>query len=241
MKNLVLFLGIVSCFLFTACETESTGDVSEVTNFAVFKITGDQEILVEAGSNYEDPGATATEAGQPVDVATNSTGIFRGGALDVNVPDNYNVAYSAVNQDGFEASASRNVVVASTGDLVTSIAGLYTSTVVRNGVVDAAYDNMEYVIIWENADGTFTLSDGIGGYYMYGRAYGSAYVAPGTEITVNGLNDYDLGPDFTVSTFGGVAKMTEMTVDPNAKTINFKTDWDAGPYTFDVTLTQVQL
>ncbi|WP_339712040.1 BT_2262 family domain-containing protein [uncultured Kriegella sp.] len=241
MKNLILSLGVVSCFLFTACETESTGDVSEVTNFAVFNIKGSSVILVEKGSNYEDPGADAAESGVPVNVETTSNGIFRGGTLDVNVEDNYSISYSAVNKDGFEASGSRNVIVAETGNLVDNIAGLYRSTVVRNGVVDEDYENMEYVIIWKNDDGSFTMSDGIGGYYMYGRAYGSAYAASGAKVTVNGLNDYTFGPNFAVGAFGGIAMITEMTVDPTAKTINFKTDWDAGPYVFDVTLEQVQL
>lgn len=241
MRKTNIFLSIISCIIFSACSVDSTGEVSGITNFAVFEVEGDEEILLELGEEYIEPGATATESGQPLEVAVSSSGLFRGGPLDTNVADNYTVSYSAVNQDGFEAAASRTVVVAETGDLVNSIAGLYRSTVLRDGAVDPAYEDMEYVIIWENPDGTFELSDGIGGYYHYGRAYGVGYAAPGAIVTVNGLNDYTFGPDFSVGTFGGVAEMTEMTVDPVAKTIDFVTEWDAGPYIFSVHLEQVQL
>jgi hypothetical protein len=241
MKKIAIYLSIIGCSFFTACGVDSTDEISDVTNFAVFSLEGEDEILLSKGETYDEPGATATESGSPLPVTINSSGIFTGGSLNTNVPDIYNIAYSATNKDGFEASASRTVVVAENGDLITSISGLYKSTVVRNGAVSADYEDMEYVIIWENTDGTFELSDGIGGYYHYGRGYGAGYAAPGAIITVNGLNDYIFGPDFTVGTFGGVATMTEMTVDPVAKTIDFSTDWDAGPYTFVVHLEQVSL
>ncbi len=240
MKNKIFLSLITVAGLLSACSSDlDTADVSTPTDFAVFTLKGSSEILLEKGTPYEEPGATALEAGVPVTVTTTSTGIYRGGELDVNVADNYVVSYSAVNKDGFEASASRNVIVAESGDLVSNIAGLYRSTVVRNGISAPEYEDMEYVLIWQNADGTFQLSDGIGGYYAYGRGYGSAYFATGAKVTVNGLNDYTFGPDFSVGAFGGVAKITEMTADPEAKTIDFKTDWDS-TYTFAVHLEQVQ-
>lgn len=230
---------ILSVTLFVACEKGDSYDVSDVTNFAVFTLKGDNVILQPKGEPYVDPGASAAEAGTPVEVTTTSLGTFRGGSLDVNVPDIYSVSYSAVNKDGFQASASRTVVVAENGDLITDISGLYKSWVTRNGTISAPYENIEYILIWKNADGTFSLSDAIGGYYMYGRSYGSAYAATGSKITVNGLGDYNLGPDFAVGAFGGVATITQFSVDPVAKTIDFETDWDAG-YLFAVHLEQVQ-
>ena len=44
-----------------------------------------------------------------------------------------------------------------------------------------------------------------------------------------------------VGGFGGDATITSMDVDPTSKTINFKSTWPTGPYTFQVTLKQVQL
>lgn len=240
MKKLYIYiLGFLSLILSQGCDVESTANISDVTNFAVITLSGDSEVLLHQGDTYVEPGATATAGGQSVEVTTSSIGTFRGGSLDVNVPDIYTLSYSAFNADGFEASGTRKVVVAGTGDLITDLSGLYRSTIVRNGSSGAQYTDIEYVLIWENTDGTFQLSDGIGGYYMYGRGYGSAYAAAGAKVTVNGLNNYTFGPTFSVGAFGGVAEMTEMTADPVAKTIDFTTEWDAG-YTFVVHLDQVQ-
>lgn len=240
MKKMYKYsLILVALASIMACSTDSTNDVSDITNFAVFELEGDSEILLNLGDEYVEPGASATVEGTPVDVTTSSVGLFNGGSLDTNVPDIYTVSYSAFNPDGFEAAATRNVIVADTGNLIDNISGLYVATVVRNGSADPQYAGLEYVLIWENSDGTFELSDGIGGYYHYGRGYGVGYAARGATVTVNGLNDYSFGSTFGVGAFGGVAEMTEMTVDPDAKTIDFVTDWDAG-YIFAVHLEQVQ-
>lgn len=241
MKKLYIYtLGFLALILMQSCNVESTGNVSKITEFAEIKLAGDNEVLLSKGDAYVEPGATATAAGVSVDVTTASTGLFRGGTLDPNIPDIYTLSYSAFNADGFEATAARKVIVADTGDLVTDLSGLYRSTVLRNGTGGANYTDMEYVLIWKKADGTFQFSDGIGAWYLYGRALGIGYAATGATVKVNGLNDYTFGPAFSVSTFGGVAKMTEMTVDPAAKTIDLTTEWDAGPYTFKIHLDQVQ-
>jgi hypothetical protein len=83
------------------------------------------------------------------------------------------------------------------------------------------------------------MSDGIGGYYAIGRAYGNDYAAP-MDIIANDIptNNFTI-PNYTVGTFGGVVDNTEFTVNAEAGTIHFVSDWDSG-YTFDVTLEQVQ-
>ena len=130
-------------------------------------------------------------------------------------------------------------MVVNNADLTTSLEGIYTSTVVRNGSASPQYTDMSYIIVWKNADGTYELSDGIGGYYNMGRGYGANYIAPGMKVTANDIatNDFTI-TDFGVKTFGGACAVAGFTVDAAAKTINFVTTWDVG-YDFDVTLTQV--
>jgi len=101
---------------------------------------------------------------------------------------------------------------------------------------------MEYVLVWKNTDGTYQMSDGIGGYYNIGRGYGVGYAAGPVIITANEIstNDYAPIPTFAVGAFGGVATMTGLTANPVDGTLSFSTDWDAG-FTFDVTLTKVVL
>ena len=243
MKKISIYITLFAiALMFNACVKDDTSDVSKVTNFAVFDLAGDQQILLKKGSEYVEPGATAKEAGEPVEVATEiSTGRYRGLPFSKDVSDIYTVSYSAVNKDGFLASATRTIVVGESGDLVTNLAGVYISSVERNGSTAAQYQNMEYVLIWEKSAGIYEISDGIGAWYELGRALGTGYGAPGATIKVNGPNDFSIAnKDFEVFTFGGAAELLEFKVDAAAKTIDFKTDWRDGDYVFEVHLEQVQ-
>ncbi len=242
MKKIYLNILILLVLLNYGCSNETTEGVSDVTNFAIITLEGNAEEFVHQGEPYEEPGANAVEAGSSVTVNTTSTGLFTGGPLDTDVPDIYSIMYSAVNSDGYSSSNIRSVIVAETGNLTDNISGVYVSTVVRDGVASADYENLHYVLIWQNADGTYELSDGVGGYYMYGRSYGINYAAGGATVTVNGLNDYAFGPAFGVGAFGGTANITEMAVDPDNKTIDLTTSWDTGStvYSFAIHLQQVQ-
>lgn len=236
----ILFFAALSSVLMVSCKKKDSADVSRVTNYPTFEVKGDNPMFVEKGTPYNEPGVTATENGSEIDVTTSVVGHYRGGnTLDVNTADYYTITYTATNKDGFQGSVTRDVYVAETGDLVNSISGLYTSTVVRNGTAGAAYTNMKYVLVWDNGDGTYGISDGIGAYYYIGRGYGYNYAAP-AKVQANDIsaNDFTYIP-FTVKTFGGVCTMSDMVADSATKTLSFTTVWDAG-YTFEVTLNQVQ-
>lgn len=243
MKNLkmIYLFSLLLAVSFSACEKDYE-DLYTVTNYADFEMQGDEVIFHTFGTPFTDPGVTATEAGADLPVETTISGDFFGGtSFDPNVADRYVYTYSATNSDGYPGTTTRYVYNIPTGDLVNSIEGLYTSTVVRNGVAAPEYTDMEYVVIAKTAENTYTLSDAIGGYYDIGRVYGSAYRAPGMTITSTNLpaNQFTFGTS-EVGTFGDAVTMKSMTVDPAAKTIAFTSDWAAG-YTFEVTLTQVQL
>ncbi len=239
MKKIFLFLCGIA-LVATGCEEESSSNVSQLTNFPTFVLNGDAVMFVPKGTVFEDPGVTVTEGDVEIPYETSVSGQFQGGTtVDTNVDDIYTITYSAVNQDGYPGQAIRKVIVYDNGDLTSSIAGVYRSTVVRNGAASAQYTDMEYVMIWNTGGNNYHVSDGIGGYYAIGRAYGDAYLAP-MDVVANDIpsNNFTV-PDFTVGTFGGVAHNTEFTVNPGAGTIHFVTDWSEG-YTFDVTLEQVQ-
>ena len=243
MKSLksVLFLLSFGITLVSCTKEKNSEGVSRQTDYPNFTVNGSSEMFVTKGSTYTEPGVTATEGGSSIDVTSAASGNYRGGStLDVNVDDHYVVTYSATNKDGFSGSVTRDVYVANTGDLTTSIEGLYTATVVRDGVVSPQYQDMKYVLIWKNSDGTYELSDGIGGYYAFGRGYGLGYIGAGAKVTANDISANDFSyEDFSVNTFGGTVTMSNMTVDAANKTINFASTWSFG-YVFDVTLTQVQ-
>jgi hypothetical protein len=238
--------------IFSSCERdlETEGITKKITFFPVFELEGEEEIVIHAGDDFTLPGAVAKEQGNEIPVSTSITGTYFAGsvdAIDPMLPDIYNVTYSAVNKDGFPGSTDRVVhVLPPPGDFVNSIEGVYTQTVVRTpggGPATADYTDVEYAYVAKVGPNTYQLSDGIGGYYDFGREYGPTYAAPGATVVANNIaaNDFTIGPAFTVGSFGGVAKMTSFEVNPATKTIKFTTEWDGGPYTFEVTLKQVPL
>ena len=168
---------------------------------------------------------------------------YSGTEVDADLPNEYLFTYSATNSDGFVGTTGRTVWVVNTGDLVTSIEGLYTSSCKRDGSITAQYTDMPYVLIYKTGVNKYAISDGIGGYYDLGRGYGPDYRATPIEVTAVDIpgNSFTYSGDFGVGAFGGVATMSGFTVDPVAKTISFTTVWDGGPYTFEVTLKQVNI
>ncbi|WP_333599776.1 BT_2262 family domain-containing protein [Flavobacterium sp.] len=242
MKKVILSLVFICAFL-VSCESDTTGNVSKVTNYPQFTLNGDAIIYVQKGDEFIDPGVIVTEGGVEIPYTTSVSGDYRGGTtLDTDIVDVYQIVYSAVNQDGFSGSISRTVIVYEDSDLITSISGLYKSTVVRNGVVSAQYANLKYVLVWKNTDGTYEMSDGIGGYYAIGRGYGTGYAARPVIITANDIatNNFAPIPSFGVGAFGGTATMSGLTANPATNKLSFSTTWDAG-YTFVVTMTKVVL
>jgi hypothetical protein len=244
-KNLVVLLFIVLSVV--SCEKNIDSDgLSKITYYPDFEMSGDELILLPSGASYTEPGIIARENGQEIEVTTTVQGTiqsFSGSTIDTELDNEYLITYSATNSDGFSGIASRSVWVATTGDLVTSIEGLYTSTVVRNNVVSNQYKDMGYILIYKTGVNTYEISDGIGGYYDLGRGYGPTYRAIPAEVTAVDIpsNNFTYGGTFGVGAFGGSSEMSGLTVDPVAKTISFTTVWDGGPYTFKVTLTQVTI
>lgn len=241
IKNIRILVAMALVFSIFSCNTEDEIGTTLITNYPVFELNGDDLIFINMGETFTDPGVVVTENEVEIEYTTSIVSDFKDlSAIDTNEPDIYHITYSAVNKDGFAGTATRTVIVTDQGNLVENISGLYTSTVVRNGATGPEYTDMEYIMIWKNNDGKYEMSDGIGGYYAIGRAYGNGYLARPVIITANNIpaNDFTI-PPFTVGTFGGVAEMSGLTVNPTDKTISYSTEWDSG-YTFAVTLTQVQ-
>jgi hypothetical protein len=248
MRKNKLFLMAFFAMGLAACERdlETEGVTKKITYYPVIEMAGEPEYVLPFGADFEDPGATATEQGNPIEVTTSITGTYFNlapSSLNTSSPDIYNLIYSATNQDGYSGSVSRAItILPPTGDLVNSLEGVYTMTVARTpagGPANADYTDREYGYIVKVGENQYQISDGIGGYYDFGRAYGPGYAALGGVIQFeDGVASVVSNPE--VGGFGGVAPISAINVDAGAKTVSFK----AGPwsgYTFDVTFKQVEL
>lgn len=238
MKKLIIL--VIVAFAFGSCEKETTAGLSRVTNYPLFDVKGGSTVFVAKGETFEDPGVIATENGSEIPVVSSVSGAYRGGtSVDPAVSDCYDVAYKATNKDGFDGTTHRTVYVVETGDMVNSIEGLYTSTIVRNGQL--RFSDLEYVLVWKNDDGTYEFSCGFGAYYEIGTAYGLGYKSGGCIVTANDIsaNDFSI-TDFSNDGFGGEITDAKLTVDPVSKKMVLTSEWSFG-FSWEVELTQVQL
>lgn len=247
-KLLNIFL-VISIITLVSCEKQyDTDGKSKITYYADFTMNGDADVILPVGTAFTDPGVVAKEKGKEIPVTFSILGdYFSGpvGEVDVNKPDRYVITYAATNSDGFDGFIERSVYVFNTGDLVNSIEGLYTSSILRTGgAKPASYEDLAYVMIVKTGAKTYTISDAIGGFYSIGRGLGSSYNASNLEITANDIagNDFDFNV-ITVGSWPEALTTNSMEVDPVKKTILIKSSWATAPppYEFEITLTQVEL
>ena len=245
MKKIIYsILSLVMLTLLVSCGEDTTAGISRIIYYPSFEISnGTQTDLVEAGSDYVTPTAIATEAGTEIASTTSVSGRYTGATeFDVNVPDEYTFTFSAVSGDGYEGSASKSVIVFVTGDMTTSLEGLYLMSVDRLDPAAESHANMPYAMITKAGDNLFNVSHGVGGFYSNGRGYGDSYRFQGMQIQVNNMASNDFSWPNEAGTnpgFGGSTTVSNMAVDAAAKTISWDVYWDFD-YNFEVTYTQVQ-
>jgi hypothetical protein len=248
MKNRKLIYTLFAALIipFNGCEKEFK-DESRITYFPTFVMEGESEVFHTKGEPYTDGTVTATEDGKPLEVSINVVGDvtgYSGITVNSDVIDKYTIRYSATNIDGYIGTTQRTVYIAPpTGDLVTSLEGIYLSNVQRTPTFAAIpqYTGMKYINIWKTEDNKFEISDALGGYYYIGRDYGYGFAFQGAVVTANNIP----ANDFTISQsaapdFGNVADITDFKVDAVNKKITFTSTADFGNGVFHVQLEQVQ-
>lgn len=221
MKKLVLlsFPLLMIASLFQSCKTETLG-VTRTTTYPTIEINGDDLIIIEAGEAYTEEGASAFVGETPVEFEIV-------GVVNTNQPGFYNIRYVAVNEEGFSIAAVRTVIVYETG----TVSGLYDGIRVNRNAGGP-------VLIYDNGDGNFFITDLLGGFYEFAFAYGPDYAFPAV-IDV----DTD-GKTFSIVS-GGVGGFGQADVDGITISDDF-TVWDytqilvdQGGFSFDVRLTKV--
>lgn len=247
----LLFYGFsILGLIFTGCDDSDDfvedPTASRITYLPLITLEGETDVVLDCDTeSYTVPGATATEAGQEIELITSTSGTYFGGST-VSGPDLYTVTYNAFNVDGIPAAEFRSILwPACNGDMVSSIEGMYTASILRTASDGSTVNYTEEAFgpffVVDLGDGVYQLSDAIGGFYEYGYGYGPDYAALGMTVTANDIasNDFTHDDVIGVGAFGGALNMTDFSVDPATKTIEFTTEWSFG-YVFEVTLTQVE-
>ena len=190
MKKIIYFVigAVVAMTLAASCTKESEG-LTRITYYPVLELEGETTMLVDKGSNFTEPGYTATLNGEDV-------------SADVKVESNvntsksgiYSVVYSIVNADGFSSVAKRTVIVF---DFEDPVEGIYTvdpsSYRLYNGA-QLAFGRAFQIYVLANGDGTYLVDDILGGWYCQRAGYGTAYAMQATISisggSVNLINSY---------------------------------------------------
>jgi len=243
MKNLKLITYMFSILglMLTSCDpsvvADGSNDGSIPTFLPLITLEGGDVVLDCNASSYSDPGAVATAGGVELELFTDIVGSYYGSST-VDGPDIYSVSYSAFNDDEIPATNFREVYwPPCNGDLVTSIAGVYTCSMTRT----PGYSTTDIgpILIRDMGNGVYAISDAIGGWYEHEYGYGPDYAAKGMTLTANDIptNDFTLNGSSTLP-WGGNIILSSFTVDAGNNQIEFTTEWTLG-YVWEITLTQM--
>ena len=177
-------LAMVS-FALTSCGDKDSEGKSRFTYYPVLELAGDEYMVVDKGSTFQDPGYSATLNGEDVSsqVTVNSN-------VNTGKSGIYTVVYSIVNSDGIAANAKRTVVVL---DPTNAVEGFYLVTPdsyrLRQGA-QVAYGRAFEILIIDNGDGSYDVDDMLGGWYCQRAGYGTKYAMEAT-ITIAGDGTVD--------------------------------------------------
>lgn len=226
MKKNILYtmLFALVALVMTSCGDKKSEGLSRITYYPSIQLKGDSYLVWEKGVAYEEPGYVSELNGEDV-----SSQVIVSGAVDVNKSGIYTLTYTTIkNEDGFDASASRTVVVLDTSS---AIEGFYLNqaTSNRNGT---AYGKDFQVLVIDNGDGTISVDDLLGGWYAQRAGYGAKYAMSGIlglaeDGTLTLIDSYVPGWGDGLDTFEGK-------FDAATSTINFVCVY-AGSLTFTET------
>ncbi|MBO4361595.1 MAG: DUF5012 domain-containing protein [Paludibacteraceae bacterium] len=236
-KSIICLVALFALALgFTSCEKESAG-LTSITYFAEIVLEGDATMVVAKGSEFVDPGFTATMKGEDVTdkVEINSN-------VDTSASGVYSVTYSIVNEDGFPASATRTVIVL---DLTNAVEGFWACSPAShrtntNTGADVAYGASFEILILDNGDGTYFVDDLLAGWYAQRAGYGDSYAM---QAIISIADDGTITLESShVPGWGDAADAlsADSKYDAGAKTITYTVTY-AGYLDFSVELNKVDL
>lgn len=218
----------VVALLVTSCGDKETEGKSRFTYYPTIELEGDTYLVWDKGTPFVDPGYVSTMNGEDV-----TAEVMVSGTPDVNKSGIYTMTYTTKkNDDGFDASASRTVVVL---DPNSAVEGFYLtqpdSYRTYNGN-EVAYGNAFEILVIDNGDGTLYVDDLFGGWYCQRAGYGTKYAMGGTislaaDGTVGLISSFVPGWEDGLDDLTGSYADGVFTVDAvyNKNTMHFYQTW----------------
>ena len=154
-KYLIFLLSSALLVLATGCEKTSKGH-TQIVNYPVITLLGDNPYVVQLGGGYKEPGFTATLEGEDY-----SSKVTINSNVNPDIPGIYAVSYSATSPEGFSWTLNRDVYVLNPG----GVANVYIS---HCWMGSRDYKNIP-IVISPISDGVYELEDMCGGFYFAGR------------------------------------------------------------------------
>lgn len=223
-KILMLMIGVLAVLAMQSCGDDDSEGLTRLTYFPTMTLEGGSRVVWDKGTPWVEPGYTSTLNGE--DIADKVT---ISGNVDVNKSGVYYLTYTSMtNEDGFSSSVTREVDVLDPNDPIEGFWDVDRDKTSRNGTsfadnTSSTYPNfanpMELLII-NNGDGTYYVSDLIGGFYAQGRNYGSSYAMTG-DVAING-SDITLVDSYLAGWGDGLVDFSDGVYDATAKTMQWK-------------------
>lgn len=218
----------VVALLVTSCGDKETEGKSRFTYYPTIELEGDTYLVWDKGTPFVEPGYVSTMNGEDV-----TAEVMVSGTPDVNKSGIYTMTYTTKkNDDGFDASASRTVVVL---DPNSAVEGFYLtqpdSYRTYNGN-EVAFGNAFEILVIDNGDGTLYVDDLFGGWYCQRAGYGTKYAMGGTislaaDGTVGLISSFVPGWEDGLDDLTGSYADGVFTVDAvyNKNTMHFYQTW----------------
>ena len=167
MKNIFkISIFLLAMVVITGCHKITTEGVTMITYYPTITVLGDSPAVVTVGTTYVDAGCKVELNGEDVSSIANVSSNVNANALGI-----YSVTYSAINSDGFSASATRTVFVVNPNSFASVYYG--ESNLTTNA---ARHYYGAPILITKRSDGNYDIDDIVGGFQFWG-------VNPGFEPT----------------------------------------------------------
>lgn len=229
MKKYISIIALALGLLSTSC-SEDTNGLTGITYYAVIELEGPTYMIAPAGTPFVDPGYSATMQGEDI---TSQVKVSTNMDTQNPKPGYYSIVYSAVNPDGFSASSQRYVLIADADD---KASGFYTTTGDTNLNGSNFFGvNACSITVYGNGDGTYHISDLLGGFYAQVRGYGSAYALEG-EVEIDADGNITLLDSYLAGWGDSANALTNGKLDAEAGTMSWTCDYTEYNYLFNVTI-----